>query len=240
MLTLRRFLLVLSLVAVPALGCDDANDLTEPEKPPTQVLPPSGYSHGDSGPPSVMQPWTDAMAGKPWSPSGPMDFRRLEYVSGARPFTPQPGPVELRQQRLDHSPAMGPCPVWGAPAGSGWTQIFRHTFPLPAAPEGQPNNCQQVPPQSWYGNLQASGNLYPSGWAVNDNIRAFFVWANILECVRVKFWQHPWDFAGGGHLMTYQVCGTTNSQGYMWSGNLSTDAGFTFNPSQMSVERWTY
>jgi hypothetical protein len=232
MLTPSRFLLVLTVVA---LGCDDGSDLRGPPPPPTAIPPQIGHAPDSGPPPSVGQAWDDAKAGKP-SPVKPV----ITWVEGRRPLPAPEGSVELVQQRLDLNPQMGPCPVWGAPVGSGWTQVFRHTFPLPEYPEGQPNNCQQAPPQSHYPNLWASGNTYPSGWMLNDNINAFFVWANYLECVRVKFWQHPNTFAGGGYLATYQVCGSTNEYGYAWSGNLSSDAGFAFYPSQMSVERWTY
>lgn len=226
-------LLVIAMVACWGLGCFDGNDLQSTQDAPKNQPPPSGYSHpsGDGGAPAaVEQDKADFLAGKPGP--GPIMIVRPE---GAPTFPPSTGPVELVQLRLDTNPPMGPCPSFGAPAGSGWMQAFRFASPYSNThPDSQPNNCKQLPPQSLYPNLGYFS--YPSGANMNDLVRAFFVWASYMECVKVTFWEHDW----GGASLTYQACGTTNQTATMWSGNLSADAGFSFGPTRVQIERWAW
>jgi hypothetical protein len=213
----NRFLVVLNL-SIVALGCYDGDDLVKTDAHPAFVAP----QHGN--PP-------DAAA---WPSTKPVLSGRLNTPP------PPPGmepPVEFVQQQLaghDTDPAMTACPTpWGAPAAQAYTQLFRHAYPFNGG-QATLEECKTARPNSHYPNLSASGHTYPSGIVLNDNIRAFYVWVNPGNGVRVTFKEHPdWWFNGGASL-TYEVHATTGiaSAG---SPDIQVDAGFAFQATQVTV-----
>jgi hypothetical protein len=211
--------------ALTAFGaCEDERDLVGPASPPAAVPPMIG--HAPDGAAATPLSFDDVLkAGLP--PTKPTITR-----GGVRPPTTVHGPVELRQSRLDTWPTFGSCPNFGAPAGAGWVQLFYFQSPYSAAyPTGQPNNCQQQPPNSNVPYL--TPYLYPSGISMNDQVRAFFGWVNYLQCLKVTFKEHDW----GGATLVYQACNTTpNTYSYVWSGNIQGDAGFSLGVTNVTVE----
>lgn len=222
---LNTFLVVLNL-GIVGLGCSEDYDLYTPTGDAKTAPPMIGSPLPDAGvPAAVKKHYDDFLIGKP-GPVGP--------AIGSVPASA----VELVQSKLDVSPQMGPCPIWGSAEGPGWMQAFRFGSPYANQyPDGQPNNCRELPPNSYYPNV--SWFYYPSGVDMNDRIRSFFVWVRPLQCVRVSFWQH--DPAGGnGRSLVYQACGTTTDNGYAWSGNVEQDGGGVFGVTQVKIEWWSY
>jgi hypothetical protein len=222
---LNRFLLVVNLALV-AGACEDDN-WTDPPPAPTSVPPMIGHAPDGGVPAATPLSFDDAMK-LGLAPTKPVVSRGVQ-----RPATAQSS-VELRQSRLDTWPMMGPCSDFGAPAGQGWVQAFRFGSPYSNAyPDGQPNNCRQVPPESHVPNL--GPYTYPSGSTMNDRVRAFFSYVGYLRCLKVTFREHDW----GGTTLTYQACNTTpNTYSYVWSGYLQQDAGYEIGITQMTVEWW--
>lgn len=226
MTKLNWFLAILALVAIPSLGCEDIEQDLRSTDGPTAVPPTVGHAP-DGG---VAKPLSfDGVLKAGLAPTKPTITRGVQWWP-----PPVEGPVELRQSRLDTWPTFGPCPNFGAPAGAGWTQLFRYASPGSASyPNGQPNNCRQQPPQSHVPYL--TPYLYPSNVSLNDEVRAFFAWVSYLQCLRVTLKEHDW----GGGTLTYQACNTTpNTYSYVWSGNIQGDAGYNLGVTQVTVEWW--